>query len=563
MLDNLVWHRCKVSISTCTCDTKHRPSLGTMSGELHFVNFAAGKPETEEQIAQKALIRSHVMKHYRQKEREKNARRRESAHAASYDDASRVSSYQTGQSQVASGVEKCADGSRQGRCCLHYPQPQDDVHLHATDSRAEQHSADCYVTSGSFTSPAKSALDGIIFPWDCQAASIYAGNTALPPILHSQAAIRGPLLQAFVQGFFPSRDWTRPALVEGLNHWAVGKSLSMQLVIDAIGLMQLGVASHDRRLFTEGRRRQVLAVQSLRADLCKPDMSLWKVSCAAINITCSGLYSATSSGSAGCAGHLAGVTAILQAHSRQANAEPLTLQLQKHYHRLILMHHLINRTAISVSDRILGADHKAMSGSVAALVRLASGLPSLMEATAYLFDKGFEQDSGSETQALQALASALADEFNDWLKAYERPGFKYRRSPLEFPSFVDANMLGLYWCARLLLAESQYRLQMIQPLNPSDEETEDLPCYKDEAEMYAIYLLETAMAVDKYEGTTLSRTFAMRAPLHFARQWWSFTADQTRLKSTTDLEMRLRADLPDIDWETVLYYSFLGIMWFV
>jgi hypothetical protein len=537
-----------------------------MSGELHFINVAAGKPETKEQIAQKALIRSHVMKHYRQKEREKKIRRHELSDRASCDDASRVSDCQTGHSQASGGTEKCADGSRHECCRLHHLHSKDDVHIPATDELIEQHSAICCVTSESSRSPADSAPGSIIFPWDQRAANIYAlsqGKTALPAILHSQAAVRGPLLQAFVQGFFPSQEWSRPALVEGLNHWAAGKSQSTQLIIiDAIGLMQLGVASHDQRLFTEGRRRQVLAVQGLRADLCKPDVSLWKASCTAITIICSGLFRATSSGSAGCAGHIAGVTAILQAHSQHPNAEPLTLQLRKHYHRLILMHHLINGTAISVDDRILGADQKAMSGSVAALVRLASGLPSLLEATSYMFDKGFEQASESETQALQALASTLAEEFDEWLQAFEKPGFKYRRSPLEFPTFVDANMLGLYWCARLLLAESQYRLQLIQSLDSSND-ADYLPCYKEEADMYATYLLETAMAVDQYEGTLLSRAFAMRAPLHFARQWWTFSADQTQSELTLDLETRLRADLPETDWETLLYYSFIGIMWLV
>jgi len=123
-------------------------------------------------------------------------------------------------------------------------------------------------------------------------------------------------------------------------------------------------------------------------------------------------------------------------------------------------------------------------------------------------------------------------------------------------------MLGLYWCARLLLAENQYRLQLIQSLDSSDG-ADYIPCYKEEADMYATYLIDTAVAVDQYEGTPLSRDFAMRAPLHFARQWWTLSADQMRLQSTLDLETRLRADLPEIDWETLLYYSFLAIMWLV
>lgn len=383
-------------------------------------------------------------------------------------------------------------------------------------------------------------------------------ETVIPPTLLSPAASRGPLLQAFIHGFFPSQDWTCPILADGLNQWAVAKCPSMQLVSDAVGLMQLGVASRDQRSLTEGQRRQVPAVQSLRSELCRPGVSFQNVSCTAVNMMISGLFSATSSGASGCDSHIYGLTAILQAHSRQPDVEPLAPLLLKHYHRLILMHALINRKSISISDRILGADEEGKPGSVEALIRLCSRLPSLMEATSPQFGEVIERDM----HHLQVMASTLAGDLDGWLQSYEQSGFRYRRSPLEFLSFVDADILGLYWSSRLLLAESRYQLQKVQ-LSGRTDEPDAVQSYKDEADMYAIYLFDAATAMDKYEGSTLSKAFAMRAPLYFASQWWTLSADRARLQSTLEFKSRLQSELSQIDWDTLLYWSFLPIMWLV
>ena len=203
-----------------------------------------------------------------------------------------------------------------------------------------------------------------------------------------------------------------------------------------------------------------------------------------------------------------------------------------------------------------------MPGSVEDLIRLSLRLPGLMEATSNRFDKVFDEGPGSETQALQALASTLAGELDDWLQAYEEPIVRNRPAPCEFLGSVDANMLGLYWSVRLLLAESRDRLQMMQSVYPSDD-VHNQQCYKDEADMYATLLLGTAITIDNWEGPALSKAFVMRAPLHFARNWWTFSADKERLDVTLRLERRLRAGLPQIDWDTLLYWSFLPMLWLV
>lgn len=538
-----------------------RQRLNIMSGPLHFVNNLAGNSNTEEQTAQKSLIRSHGMKHFRRGQREEWMQQQASSVAASCENSPRVFSVQSEFDPVSSCLGDCADCSPDRRCDLHRIQLQyEDDHHNTSPSTEEYFTASC-VTLG-FSAETR---DSIVSSHDIRGVNIHAlsqGSITVPPTMHSPSAWRGPLMASWVQGLFPSRDLRTPVLVEGLQHWGGGKNLSMLLINDALCMMQSGVTFQDQRVFTEGHKRQVLAVQSLRAEINRPGVSVQEISTSAINIMCSGIYRATSSGLAGCASHITGVTAILEAHSRQSNSEPLTPQLRRMFQRLILMHHLINAKKISISDRTLGADQKGMPGSVEELIRLSLRLPNLMEATSNRFDKVFDEGPGSETQALLALASKIAEELDDWLEAYEKPLLRNRQAPLEFLGSVDANMLGLYWSVRLLLAQSRDRLQMMQSVYPSDN-VDNLQFHKNEADMYATYLLETAMAIERNEGPALSKAFAMRAPLHFAREWWTFSADKTRLESTMVLERRLRSGLPHFDWDTLLYWSFLPMLWLV
>lgn len=536
-----------------------------MSGNLHFINNLAGKVDTEEQTAQKALVRSHVMKHYRRQQRREGLRHQAKVVVAPCDDFPRVSCIRTDHGQVDGNLGNCADCLPHESCDLHRLQARSDLnHDKTSPSSDDKCSTTGYVPPGSSDCSAETP-HSIVYPHDHRDASLNGhsqGNINVPSKVHSPSVWRGPFFVDLVTGFFPLQHWTSPVIMEGMKQWTDIKNSAMERINDAVCLVHTGVVRRDQSLVVEGQKRQILAVQSLRAEISKPGVSITGVSCAAISIMCCGVFSATSSGIDGCRIHIAGVTAILQANSRLSNAEPLTPQLRSQFHRLILMHHLITGKAISISDRILGIDRQAIPGSIRALLQLSSRLPSLMEATSQQFDKIFYESPGSAPQALQALASTVAQEFDEWFQAYKEPGPRYRQAPLEFKSFLDANMLGLYWSARLLLAQIRDRLQMMQSLDFSHR-VDNPQRYKDEADMYATFLLDSAMVINKYEGSALSKAFAMRAPLHFAREWWTFSADKARLKSTLKLERRLLSDLPGIDWDTVMYWSFLPLVWFV
>ena len=532
-----------------------------MPGTLHFIHHLVGKSNAEEQTAQKALIRSHVMKRFRRGQRQEDMQQRALSVASSCANSPRVSSVQSEHDRIPGCFTDCADCSPERRCDLHRIQLQYEKDGHDTSPSREGHFTASCITPGSSRCPAETP-GSIVSSSDHQGVSLVQDNTTMPSMMHSPSAWRGPLLASFVQGLFPSRDLRTPVLVEGLHHWGGGRNLSMRLINDALCMMQSGITFQDQRIFIEGHKRQILATQSLRDEISRPGVSIQEISTSAINIMCSGIYKATSTGLAGCASHIAGVTAILEAHSRTSNSEPLTPQLRRNFQRLILMHHLITNKAITISDQILGADQIGMPGSADELIRLSLRLPSLMEATSNRFDKVFDEGPGSETKTLLALAYTLAEELDGWLQAYEAPLSRNRPAPLELLGSVDANMLGLYWSVRLLLAKSRDQLQMMQSLDGSHDSVH-LQYYKNEADMYATYLLNTAIWIERNDGPALSKAFSMRAPLHFAREWWTFSADKTRLELTLTLERRLWSSLPQIDWDSILYWSFLPMLWLV
>lgn len=534
-----------------------------MPASYKFVHVQEGKSGTNEGATRKA-VRSHVMKNYRRRQRQEYAQQRAPPVIELRSDFSDVLSLNVGHIQEVDG-SLCGAHSRCETCCCCTGKALETAthHIHERDESNQKFLSSRPTAPSSVASTAYDDVESVPLSDDKRHMIMrYSskGITAISQTLRSPALYRTLLLQAFVEGFFPSHDQTSPVLVGGLNRWVVAKCPAIELINDANGLMQLGTTCQDQGLITEGQRRQVLAVQSLRSDLCKPGFSYRNASCTVINIMVSGLYSATSAGAAGCVSHIAGLTALLHAHSRDPTAEALAPQLLKDYHRMTLMHALINRKAITASDAILERCLGGAPGSVESLMQLSSRLPRLLEASSPRYRKASHRN---EVASLQVLASLLAKEFDVWLQDYEKPGFRYRRSPLEFLSFVDANILGLYWCSRLLLAECSAQLQSIADSGRGSQRSEVIHCYEDEADMYAAYLFDAAVAIQKYEGSALSKAMAVRTPLYFAGKWWLRSGDRRRLQKVLDMESRMRSDLPAIDWDTVLYWSFVAIMWLV
>jgi hypothetical protein len=84
---------------------------------------------------------------------------------------------------------------------------------------------------------------------------------------------------------------------------------------------------------------------------------------------------------------------------------------------------------------------------------------------------------------------------------------------------------------------------------------------KSEASMYATLLVETAAVFQRYDDAILSKATGIRAPLHFAKQWWLRLGDKKRAHAIEVLECQLQAELPRFAWFALLYWCFMAASW--
>lgn len=527
-----------------------------MPDALHFVNVVPGKLGADGKTARKAL-RSHVMKNYRYRQRLELMQRHTDIVLIPSSAPGRDVSTSVERGQTANGIA-CTEDHGSSHAVSEVS--RDGLQVHESDIADEKSQTCGSVAPNSPMITMDNILGTEARPRDrsleVTRATHHEFTLILPQLLHSPSVFRSILLNAFIEGFFPSRGPNCSVLVAGFDQWLNTRSAAMEQSSDSIGLLSLGDAIKDKRLTTEGQRRQVMAVQSLRRELYKPGDCLQVTFLVAINLFISGLFRVTSSGLTGCSSHIGGLTAVLQAHIQEPDAPALTPVVTKHYHLPLLMDALINRKALSVSTRIIDIHEDTAPGSVKALMQLASHLTGLLGAISLRSEKTKKRFHSIDAAPLRVTGCALAGNFDKWLQAYEETAFRRRPAPLKFRSFLDANILGLYWSSRLLLADSLYQLHNVSP-RTGVHDADASQRYKDEADTYATHLVETALAVQIYEGSNLSRAFAARAPLHFASRWWEKSADKIRLRSVLEFESRLRLDLPSIDWDTLLYWSTL------
>lgn len=398
---------------------------------------------------------------------------------------------------------------------------------------------------------------------NCQRIKQFLAQRTLPipQAIRSPATIRGPMLQSFIEGFYPSCIWSDPKMIGVLSKWAIARSQATLHINDAVGLTQVGLASHDQRLVMEGRKRHVLAVSTLRREINDSTSPIEIISSAVISMMMAEIFSATSSGLAGCATHLAGVTAVLHAHLNRPDTRPVDNQVLRQYHRLILMQGLIHRKAISLEKELFGNDIVHPPGSTEALIHIGLGLPAVLETT----DSRLRAQEDRNEQASRAslsvisIALGLGRDLDAWLQDFRKDIFRYRLAPLKLRSSVDGNVLGLYWSMRLLLAESLFYLHTL--VTPTRISRQAVQLAKNEASMYASLLRETAVALESFKGTRLSQAIGMRAPLHFAKQWWSRVRNKGQVQAIETIESELKADLPGIEWTSLLYWSFMAASW--
>ena len=346
-------------------------------------------------------------------------------------------------------------------------------------------------------------------------------------------------------------------MIGTLSTWSVARSPAVLHINDSVGLSHFGFLGQDQRLSLEARKLHIVAAKSLRQEIGDPATAIEIRATAVINMMMTELYSTTSSGLTGCATHLAGTTALLHSHLSQPNARPVDGGILKQYNRFVLVQGLIHRKAISLDKRLIDYEDEFSPGAIEALIHLGLSLPRLIEAADSCNNERpnlQEQDPPSASLILDSVSLGL--QLDTWLQDYETGGFRYRKSPLLFRTPVDANVLGLYWSLRLLLAECLYLFNSAGPSTTSRQHATRLA--KREANAYAVLLHETALVVQGLDGSAMGKATSVRAPLLFAKQWWIRLGMRKEVRAIEAIEHDLQKQLPGIEWITLLYFSFMA-----
>lgn len=380
---------------------------------------------------------------------------------------------------------------------------------------------------------------------------------SIPEAINSPAMFRGHFFQSYIEVYYPSCIWSNPRMIGTLSTWSVARSTAMLHINDSVGLSHFGYLGQDQRLALEARKLHVVAANSLRREIDDPAKAIEIRASAVINMMMTEMYSATASGLTGCATHLAGTTALLHAHLSQPNARSIHAGILSQYTRFILVQDLVHRKATPLDKRLVDYEDEFTPGSIEALINLGLSLPRLVEASDRHSNKRPNpQQHHPPSASLTLECISLSLQLETWLQDYERGGFRYRKSPLVFRSPVDANVLGLYWSLRLLLAECLYLLNSAGSSTSTRQSAAQMA--KREANMYAALLLETAQVIQGQDESAMGKATSVRAPLLFARQWWMRVGMIKEVRAVEVMEHQLRTQLPGIEWITLLYFSFMA-----
>jgi hypothetical protein len=452
---------------------------------VHVGTTSDGQPAALS-VADQRAIRSQAMKDFRRRQRE--------ATKASFR-TSTASSTPTPMQQPTPAPDSCVPGNE--------AHPQVDESCQLTDfGRADsEHAPPSFSQTRSNSSPAACCIgygahsDTVSQPIrsgdhcnDCvhkrHALSRRTTLAVLPKTIRSPASIRGPMLQSHIEAFLPPCVWSSHKMMGVLRTWSIARSPATLHINDAIGLTHFGFVGKDHQLVMEGRKLHVKAVSSVRREINDPSLPIEIRASAVISMMMAETYSALSSGLAGCATHLSGVTALLHAHLSQPDAHPVDRAVLSQYNRVILLQGLIHRKAVPLDVRLTKYEDEFVPGSIEELIYLGLRLPPLIEITDRCHDKHLHRryvNALSTSPVPEALSLGL--KLDTWLRGYETGGFRYLKSPLGFRSSVDANVLGLYWSLRLLLAEFLYVWNLTSA--PTATGVRAARLAEDEASMYA------------------------------------------------------------------------------
>ncbi|KAK5126088.1 hypothetical protein LTR85_011443 [Meristemomyces frigidus] len=399
------------------------------------------------------------------------------------------------------------------------------------------------------------------------------------------AVWRTGFVNAFLDGYFPIYARTSAHVAKQLSYWLAPQSLSAQAGCDAVALLQHAYATGDTRVLLEGRKRHLASIECLRIEIESPAkdiQGILGILGAAQELLVCEMYTVVSTSPDAWMRHVPGIMAVIEKHSEDEVASVVHPFLLRSLRTCGFMHAIVTRKPFAIGERFSRSPKgDTPSGSTDALLQLGWRVPGLLEkADSVKFSR---RTNHSSIARVRAQLLALEEDLTDWLSEYylmqygsethrldlsppdtregsymSEDSFDVHSKALRFHSFLDAEYHALYWTCLLLLRQSRWDLTSRR--TAADASQPDLVAEIDEI---ADLLCESVPYLSATAEGLVCRAMAVRAPLHFAGQWFERTriANEEKLSWCRDVEQRIRKEVPFLQWDAVLPWSFKAMLW--
>lgn len=125
-----------------------------------------------------------------------------------------------------------------------------------------------------------------------------------------------------------------------------------------------------------------------------------------------------------------------------------------------------------------------------------------------------------------------------------------------FTSFLSYNFHSLYWVCQLLLHSSVLHFSASFPTHTLQAEASSRL-----AGRYAERLHESLTYALQAANGNVIKASAVRLPLYVLQSWYARSAQDDNAQSCYDLEMQLRRQNPDLEFDALLPWSFITLIW--
>lgn len=365
-------------------------------------------------------------------------------------------------------------------------------------------------------------------------------------MVQSTHMYRMALTQNFCDGYFPASAQTDSSLPTILSHWTSPMSPAMETGNDALALLHLGGAIGDERVSLEGHRKYLHTLHMVRHDIQQDagHHSFEGLFAAAQDLLNCEMYKSVSSGFSAWSKHIAGINAIIGTSGFRKMNPIFNAFLFAQFRHASLMYALVQRSAVTLcrSSWSTGCDHPE-PGSTALLTRLGLTLPSLLELTDQVSEPGTERkDLQSALDRLSDLEKNLSQWSKDFRKAHSKT------SPTHQPPHFVLLALAFQQSLLLIVFEAMWMLKK----NESSQALAD-GCAENLTKHVPLLAATTAGDVGK--------AMAARGPIYFASRWYQQSKNSKALEQVLTLEAQFRDTFVYLDWDALLPFSFLALLW--